>query len=221
MPSPLARPRTKDYDWMSIAEWNRRRQRLLAIPKAERQDAQLVFLGDSITEGWDDTVWAERFAPYGALRLGIGGDTTANVLYRMEHGELDHVQPGAVVLLIGTNDLGNEGATPAETAAGIRAIVTALRARWPDAHVVLLALLPREQRPDVAGRRSVEATNRLVADLGRDPQVHWVDLSAHLLEPDGTIAPAIMADFLHPTPVGYQRIADALDPLLAELLGEH
>ena len=219
MPSPLSSPRTKDYEWMSIAEWERRRQKLLAIPKTEREAARLVFIGDSITEGWDDATWNEHFARYGALRLGIGGDTTANVLYRMEHGEFEHVTPDAVVLLIGTNDLGNEGATPDQCAAGIRAIVEALRTRWPDARVVLLAILPRDQRPTDAGRRSVEATNRLIADLGNDPLVRWVDLQAQLLERDGTLSPAIMADFLHPTPLGYERIANALDPILGNLLG--
>jgi lysophospholipase L1-like esterase len=209
-----------DYDWMSIAEWERRRQKLLAIPRAERERAQLVLIGDSITEGWDDAIWNEHFARYGALRLGIGGDTTANVLYRIEQGELEHVDPRAVVLLIGTNDLGNDGATPEQTAAGIRAIVETLGRRWPGAHIVLLAVLPREQQPTAEGRRDVEATNRLLTDLDRQPNVQLVDLSAQLLEADGTISPAIMADFLHPTPLGYQRIATALDPILERLLSD-
>ncbi len=216
--SPLSSPRIQDYEWMSIAEWERRRQRLLDIPRAEREAARVVFLGDSITEGWDDAVWNAHFARFGALRLGIGGDTTAHLLYRIENGELAHTRPAAAVVLIGTNDLGNEATPPERCAAGIRAVVGHLRERWPDATIVLLALLPRDQTPSESGRRAVSATNPLIADLATDPQVRFLDLSDRLLEPDGTIAPSVMADFLHPTPLGYERIATALDPLLEELV---
>jgi len=211
-------PRTRDYEWMAIAEWRRRCQALRDIPLDDRRRAQVLFIGDSIVEGWDDRVWNEFFAPYHPLRLGVGGDQTENVLYRIEHGELEHVAPKVVVLLIGTNNLGNAGDSPESTARGVSAVVRAIRARLSGARLLLLGVLPREQAPEAELRRATLALNHAIAPLGSDPLVHFLDLGGALLAADGTISTAIMADYLHPTGEGYRRMALAMAPVLKSLV---
>jgi len=210
-------PRTRDYEWMAIVEWRRRCQTLRDIPLGDRRRAQVLFIGDSIVEGWDERVWNEFFAPYHPLRLGVGGDQTENVLHRIEQGELKHVAPKVVVLLIGTNNLGNAGDTPESTACGVAAVVGAVRTRLPAARILLLGALPREQAPDAELRRAILALNRAIAPLGSDPLVHFLDLGGALLAADGTISTAIMADYLHPTGEGYRRMALAMAPVLKSL----
>ena len=190
---------------------------------AAGQAVPLVFLGDSITEGWETAgaaAWASRYAPRGALNLGVGGDQTQHVLHRLRAGHLDGLAPRVLVLMIGTNNTGHGMQPPEEIRDGVAAILDELRQRMPRTRVLLLAIFPRGLRPDDLQRRNNEAVNALLPALCDGERVVWLDLGAAFTEADGTLAPAVMPDALHLSPDGYERWAAALAPELARLLGE-
>ena len=126
----------------------------------------VIFFGDSLTEGWDLGIWQQQLAPRGLLNAGIAGDRTDHLLWRLEHGNLAGRPPKAVVLLIGTNDLGS-GRSPEATADGISANLALLRSRLPTPSILLLGLLPREQKPSAALRRAVARVNAVDSQLRR------------------------------------------------------
>src|ERR1700757_5032876 len=118
----------------------------------------VLFLGDSLTEGWNPVVWERSLAPRGVLNAGISGDFTDHVLWRLEHGNFAGPPPQAVILLIGTNDLAAHR-SPELTADGIRANLVLLRERLPEARILVLGLLPREEFLDAPLRRAVNQVN--------------------------------------------------------------
>jgi lysophospholipase L1-like esterase len=216
-PSPVAEepdhasPRTRDYSWMSREEWWRRHRALAQIPVAEKSRAELVFLGDSIVEGWDTAAFEKSYGAYHALRFGISGDMTQHLLWRIEHGEQDGAQPRVVVLLIGTNNLGNDNQEPEGVARGVAAVVRAIVAKWPAAELLVLGLLPRDE-PHSPLRQRVLATNVLLARIDDGHKVRYVDIGKSFTSREGTIPLDVMADGLHPTPRGYGIFAESLDP---------
>ncbi len=186
-------------------------------------DAAIVFVGDSITEGWEGAgreVWAERYAPRGALQLGVGGDRTEHVLARLDAGQLDGLHPRVLVLMIGTNNTGHRREAPERIADGVTAILQQCMRRLPDTRILLLAIFPRGATPDDAMRRNNEAANRLLRELADGDRIRWVDLAPGFLEPDGSLSKSVMPDLLHLSPDGYRRWADAMEPELARLLAE-
>jgi len=186
---------------------------------AQEGTAQLVFLGDSITAGWNGKkeIWDKAFGAYKPANFGIGGDRTQHVLWRITHGELDGIKPKAVVLMIGTN---NSGSDPAEgIAKGVTAIVETIRAKQPQAKILLLAVFPRGEKPSPnPGREKLAKVNGIIAKLDDGKNIHFLDIGAKFLQPDGSISKEIMPDFLHLSAAGYQIWADAISPKLAELM---
>ena len=185
------------------------------LPSARRAPAaDVVFIGDSLTEDWRSIgaeVWEARYARRGAVDFGVGGDRTDDVLWRIERGQLDGIAPRLVVLLVGTNDLGN-GVSPAQTFEGIAACVRAIRARLPDARLLLLGLLPRGTGgPQTGMRRAVAAVNAALARLDDGRHLHFLDIGHAFLEADGTVrAELFELDKLHVTAAGYRAWADAM-----------
>ena len=211
-------PRTRDYPWMSVDTWWQKQRALLAIEPSIKRDSELAFLGDSIVEGFDNAVWNEFYARYRPVRLGLGGDKTQQVLFRIEQGELDGLGSKLVVLLIGTNNFGLGDATPESVARGIAAVVQAVQSKLPKARILLLGILPRDERSDGELRKKVRETNLLVERLGDGDRVTYLDIGAKFLDAEGKIPAELMADFLHPTPKGYRVFSTALAPTLGELL---
>lgn len=210
-------PRIGDKPWLISTEWRTRHERQLHA--AGRNSAQVIFLGDSITEGWGVSPgYREHFARYSPLNLGLAGDMTQNVLWRVEHGALDGTQPRVVVLMIGVNNLGG-GFTAEETADGVRATLAAVRAHVPAARVLLLGILPARQALENPLRRRIQETNQLLEKLVEPGHVDYHDLGSVFLETDGRITTSAMRDYLHPTTEGFERLSSALAPLLDPLLG--
>lgn len=213
-------PRTDDW-------WKKMHEQFLARTKegAAKGDIGVVFLGDSITQGWGGegkTAWAANFAKLNAVNYGIGGDRTNHVLWRSQNGELDGLAtpaagsaPKVVVLMIGTNDIGT-GATPETAAAGIKACVAAIRAKLPQTKVLLIAILPRSEKPDDL-RERCRRTNELAKDVADGKNVIWQDDWSKFVKDDGTIDKAIMPDVLHLSPAGYERWAGLIAPTLQRL----
>ncbi len=216
-PAPLAE--VWSIDW-----WTTRHERKLDEIKALRaagQNAEVVFIGDSITHGWEEAgrpVWERHFARYHALDLGFGGDRTENVLWRLQHGELDGIAPKVVVMMIGTNNTGHRQEDPATTAAGIRRLLDEIQQRQPQARVLLLAIFPRDQQPGTRLRRINEQVSQRIAAYADGRRVHFLNINDQLMNPDGTLSTEILPDLLHLSEQGYDRWARAIEPTLQRLL---
>jgi lysophospholipase L1-like esterase len=205
------------------AKWVERHEGFVAQTK--QGGIELLFLGDSITDGWrgkGKAVWEKQYAPRHAANFGIGGDRTQHVLWRMEHGELDGLKPKAVVLMIGTNNTGKDqdgkprNTTP-EIIEGVTAIVNGLRAKLPQTKILLLAIFPRGEKGTPI-RDQLKEINTALAKLDDGKRVKFLDIGPKFLEPDGTLSRDIMPDLLHPNEKGYQIWADAMESTLADLL---
>lgn len=192
---------------MSRNEWC---TRVVAIRKdPARATARLGFMGDSITQMWPDDLWQQKFSAWQPLRMGIGGDRTQTLLWRMDKGELQGLSLKTMVLLIGTNNLG-AGDSPDDVTQGIQRTIDQIRRQQPGIRIILMAIFPREESPRDPLRAKVKATNALLAAAARSWNVTLIDLGPQLLEKDGTISKEMMGDFVHLTPKGYQIWADAV-----------
>ena len=202
-----------------IARGDRRGlERLERINQAVKNTPHSVlFLGDSLTEGWDPTLWERSLAPRGVLNAGISGDFTDHILWRLEHGNLAGPPPTAVILLIGTNDLAAHR-SPELTADGIRANLVLLRERLPEARILLLGLLPREQYPDAPLRRAAAQVNNLVRDCADGEHILYAEIGDVLLDSDGRLSEALSPDWLHFSGHGYALLAASLEPVLDHVL---
>jgi lysophospholipase L1-like esterase len=178
----------------------------------------IIFFGDSLTEGWNRTVWEEHLAPRGALNAGVGGDRTDNLLWRLHHGNLAGPRPDAVVLLIGTNDLANRR-SPELTADGVRAALQTLRHHFPETRILLLGLLPREEAATAPLRVATMRVNHMIPKCADDEHIVYADIGDVLLDGNGRLTPAIAPDGLHFTARGYALLTSRLDPELDRLLG--
>ena len=217
-------PSMLNESW-AIDWWLPRHEEKLAEARklvAAGHGPELVFIGDSITQGWEkegSEVWQRHYAGYHALDLGFGGDRTENVLWRLQHGELDGLAPKVVVLMIGTNNTGHRAEDPATTAAGIKRLIEEIRQRLPDTKVLLLAVFPRGEKPDDPQRGINERVNRIIAGEADGRSVYFLNINAALTEPDGTLSKDVMPDLLHPNAKGYEIWQREMQPLLQKLLG--
>ncbi len=202
--------------------------RQLAV-KAKLGRIDLYFVGDSIIRRWgcSDPQYAEllanwkaNFFGWNAGNFGWGGDTTQNILWRLENGELDGVNPKVIVILAGTNNIGrysDEDAAVADITSGITAIVDACRQKAPGAVIILTAIFPRNDRPDAMP--IIRAVNAKIERLADGKTIRFSNVNDKLAESDGKLLAGMMPDGLHPSVKGYQAWADGLKPMLTELLG--
>lgn len=184
------------------------------------QPAPVVFIGDSITQGWEQegsAVWAERFAPLGAVNLGASGDRTEHVLWRLREAPISRLEPKCVVVLIGTNNVGHGSDGPEGTLAGVRAVVEWVRSQATQATIILCAVFPRgSQMNPMRGEllQVNQALSRAYPSADASSRVRFIDLGDRFIEADGSISASLMPDGVHLSPAGYSVWADALKPLL-------
>lgn len=216
-PSPghaAVTPAPRDGGWMKRHEsFNAR---------VKQGNVDLLMIGDSITQGWEGAgrkVWQERYAKRNAVNLGIGGDRTQHVLWRLDHGNLDGIKPKLAVLMIGTNNSNGKDHTAEEIGDGIGAIVKKLRDRLPETKVLILAVFPRGEKPNPQREKNAQAS-QIASQLADDKMVFYLDIGPKFLQDDGALAREIMPDFLHLTEKGYQIWADSIEAKVAELMGE-
>ena len=218
-PAPLTKDGALQW-WMQrhhdkLDEIDRRKQAGLR--------SELVFIGDSITHGWEDSgrkFWDEHFAPQHALNLGFWGDCTENLLWRLQHGELDGIDPKVAVLMIGTNNTGDRQEEARNTAAGIRRILDELRLRLPHTRVLLLAIFPRDPQAHSPLRRLNDRVNGLISGLADGEQVVFLNINGQLMGPGGELSADILPDWLHLSEKGYELCARAIEPTLRRLLAQ-
>ena len=202
-------------------------EQLLAKAKQGRID--VYFVGDSIVRRWGAldypellANWKQNFHGWNAANFGWGADRTQHILWRLENGELDGVHPRVIVVLAGTNNVGTQPRDEqgiAEIVRGIKAIVDVCRKKAPKATVVLTAIFPRND--DIAVMPTIDAINRRLAALADGSRVRFLSVNDRLAGPDGRVVEGVLneRDKLHPSLKGYQIWADALKPILHELLG--
>jgi lysophospholipase L1-like esterase len=191
--------------------------------KAEGKRSEVIFIGDSITEGWEKSgqnVWASNYAKYNAAALGFGGDRTENVLWRLQHGEVDGTSPKVVVLMFGTNNTGHRHEAPKYTAAGIKRNIDELRARLPDAKILLLGIFPRDEKPTDFLRQINEGVNGIISGFADNKHVYYLNINQAFLDKNGVLSRDIMPDLLHPNEKGYAIWAEAMAPQLNKMLQE-
>ena len=201
------------------------------VEKAKRGRIDIYFEGDSITRRWGATDypellanWNQNFLGWNAADFGWGADTIQNILWRLANGELDGVNPKIIVLLAGTNNVGNtvppqgDDAKVADITQGLKAVLAALRAKAPHATIIATAIFPRND--DMALMPAINKINRHLSKLADGKTIRYLDINARLADRDGKLFEGMMnTDKLHPSIAGYQVWADALKPLFTELLG--
>lgn len=218
--APALSPETLQEEW-AVEWWMPRHE--TKLEEEGREDAKLLFIGNSITQGWEDTgknVWDEYYAPYGGYNIGFSGDRTENVLWRFQHGELDGIDPELAILMIGTNNTGHRQDPPECTAKGIELILDELKNRLPDTEIILLAIFPREASPDSELRQLNNQINDRIEQFANGKRVHFLNINGTFLDENGVLSEEIMPDLLHPNEYGYQLWAEAIQQKIDELLEE-
>ncbi|MBL8765143.1 MAG: GDSL family lipase [Phycisphaerae bacterium] len=188
---------------------------------------RVLFLGDSITQGWESDgkeAWEKHWAPLGAANFGISGDRTQHVLWRLANGNLaglaapaSGAAPKVVVLMIGTNNSNGEDNTAEEIGAGIGAIVSSLREKLPATRVLVLGIFPRGEKPD-SQRQKITKVNAIAARLADGKFVHYLDIGPDFLSADGTISREVMPDFLHLSRKGYDIWSNSIQARVNDLM---
>lgn len=202
------------YKW-----WRGNCKRIAADIKKMEGRIDVAFVGDSITARWrGGENWTKHWGSYRAVNMGIGGDRTQNVLWRLQDGELDDYKAKVFVVLIGTNNLFDKNADPADVAAGIKAIIDLIKTKQPQAKILLMGVFPRGEKPN-PGREKIKATNELISKFHDGAVVHYIDIGDKFLQSDGTISKELMKDFLHLGDKGYDIWAEAIGGRVKELLG--
>lgn len=192
--------------------------------------AQVVFVGDSITHQWEKfpAVWDEFFGQYKPLNAGIGGDKTQHVLWRLENGNIDGIQPKVAVVMIGTNNSAKDEFTAEQIAEGVEAVVCTLRTKLPQTKVLLLAIFPRgddAQRKD----KTIDATynpqwdknekaSKLASRLADGKMIVYLDINKKFLNDKGVLTRQIMPDLLHLSEEGYRIWAESITPTLEKMI---
>jgi lysophospholipase L1-like esterase len=198
--------------------WMERHQKM--NDKIKEGNINVLWIGDSIVERWENKgrlVWKKYYEGRDAVNLGIGGDQTQHVLWRLDHLDLDRVSPRLAIVMIGQNNGPHN--TAEEIAEGVTAIVTQLRQKKPDMKILLLAIFFRGENPNEEQIKLTQ-TNSIISKLDDGQHVFYLDINKIFLLPDGKIQGKLMPDYEHPNADGCKVWAEAIESKVAELLGD-
>jgi lysophospholipase L1-like esterase len=221
-------------DRLGESWWAERHKAVLALAQSQK-DTQLLLIGDSIINNYDKAklpyenflpTWKQFYEPRKALNLGFSGDTTANVLWRLDHGEVDGLHPKVALVLIGTNNTGHARQTAQQTEVGIDAVAAKLEQRLPETHILLLGILP-SALSDSKTEADREVNSYLANGYGENPCVTYLDIDSVFYK-DGMLNSEVFYDPrlpqhgnpLHPDTNGQRMMAEAIEPTLAKLMGD-
>ncbi|VTU02551.1 hydrolase gdsl : Lipolytic protein G-D-S-L family OS=Pedosphaera parvula (strain Ellin514) GN=Cflav_PD2866 PE=4 SV=1: Lipase_GDSL_2: Lipase_GDSL_2 [Gemmataceae bacterium] len=217
--------------WAGTA-WLDTHAKLVEYVKANPGPCDVLLVGDSITQQWGSPLdagalndaWKKHFAGYKTLNIGVGGDKSQNVLWRLDHGGADGIQPKVVVLMVGNNNMFFTAETGIEPAAkGVQMCVANLREKFPKADVVVVKILPCHA-PGVKFYDDIKLTNAALdpLKLDADPKVTVLDLWGDFTGAGGKIMKELFTpDNIHLSPAGYAVYADRLEPLLTKRIGKN
>ncbi len=187
--------------------------------RVEKGNVDLVFIGDSITHGWEGrgrNIWKEFYGNRNAVNLGIGGDRTQHVIWRLQNGNLKGISPKLAVLMIGTNNSGSN--SPQQISAGIKKIVKEINTRSPKTKVLILGIFPRGKNPQDKRRQVNEKTNAIIKGFADGKKVFYLDIGKNFLQKDGTLTREIMPDLLHLSEKGYRIWVKSVEPTVKKLM---
>ena len=193
------------------------------VQQAKQGHINLLFLGDSITYEWDGKARAlfhQTYDKYDAAVFGVKGDKTQNLLWRIDNGELDGIQPKVIVLMIGANNVGLNGGgeTEAGVVAGVAKVVDTLREKLPATKILLMGILPMGEFADNPARQRIRRINASLAALDDGGKtVRILDIGSHFLDVNDDLPPTLVPDGVHPTADGYQIWVNAMQPTLDAL----
>lgn len=203
--------------------WIKRHQTIL---DRRTPEAKLILIGNSIFHSLDkddrSKVWEKYLNPFQTINMGISGDRTENVIWRLENGSLENINPKVAVVLIGTNNTdGNHYlsiSTPEELAGGIKKICSLISEKLPDTEILLMGILPYGYKPNHRDNIN-KATNHLISKFSEDNAgIHYIDISQVYYNDQGKVIRELMPDFLHPNPEGHELMFEALYPKIMELM---
>jgi lysophospholipase L1-like esterase len=186
--------------------------------KVSAGDAGLVFIGDSITQGWEKAgkkTWSKYYSGRKALNLGIWGDRTQNVIWRLQNGNYEKIKPSLAVILIGTNNIDEN--SPAEIALGIKKILDIIAEKTPDTKILLLGILPR----GIGFNRErvlIEQCNYEIKKFSDNKRIVFMNIGRNFLNKKGVVTRSIMFDYLHLTEKGYTIWAESIEGKVRELM---
>lgn len=221
--NPAIKPVPREGGWMN------RHQSF--VDRAKKGNVDVLFVGDSITQGWEGSgkeVWKDQFAAWKPMNLGIGGDQTQHVLWRITTGkELEGIEPKVIVMMIGTNNAGS--CTADQIAEGVEAIIKSFRTQRPQAKILLLGVFPRSGKnpkdlkdPTVASaeelHKKIPQINERIAKFDDGKSVKYLDIGKVFLDDKGGLPKSVMPDFLHLSKDGYARWAKAIQKPVDEML---
>ena len=205
---------------------NTRHQVFLERIEKSKGKGDVIFVGDSITEGWEGNskVWKESFGEFHPVNLGVGGDQTGHVLWRITEGkELEHLNPKAAVIMIGTNNTGGHSAE--QIAGGIKAIVEELKKQKPHMKILVLGVFPRasgtkgdKSVPPEKLNKKIPAINAIISKLDDGKMVFYKDIGKEFLTEDGGMSREVMPDYLHLSGKGYAIWGKAIKGDLEKLV---
>ncbi len=195
----------------------RRHEQFLAEGRSQQFD--VICLGDSLTWGWDDhrELWKTQVTPQSTAFWAIGGDATNQLLWRIEHGELDCQSPKLIIVLIGTNNRWVKDEAD-DIAQSIDTVIQAVQAKCPKSKVLLLGILPQGYHTTESSRKIFDQVNLRLPAIATSRGIDFRNVGQALLEPDGSLSSTISYDGTHLTKAGYQQFAKALAPVVRELL---
>jgi len=202
---------------MSKPGWMDRHDSMNA--KARQGKIDLIYIGDSIVqryEGGGKPVWDHYYAPRNALNLGISGDRTQHVIWRLDHGNIDGIAPKLAIVMIGQNNGGHN--TASEIAEGVTEVVKRIRTKLPKTKILLLGIFQRREKP-TPERAVLAKANEIISKLA-DSSISYMDINSVFVQPDGTIPVALMPDYEHPSELGFKRWAEAIETKVAEMMAD-
>ena len=190
--------------------------------KVAKGNIELIMLGDSITDWWEEhhkANYDKFFGKWNNVDEGFAGDQTQHVLWRLNNGHLDGISPKVVVLMIGTNNSNGNDFTAEEIADGITAIVCKLRTELPKTKILMLAIFPRGEGPSIQREKNALASE-LASNLADNKHVFYMDINDEFLDENQILSRDIMPDHLHPNDKGYDIWGNAMMPKLNELMAD-
>ncbi len=194
------------------------RELFLEIKKeSEMQEVELLFLGDSLTQGFrfEKKIWNQYYGHRKALNGGIWGDSTQHLLWRLKHDNFGQIAPKIVVLMIGTNNAMNSASAIAD---GVKANVEEIGRQFPQAKILLLGILPSGRDPISSRRIKMKETNRMISKLADHHKIYYLDLSSQFQLKNGQLKPGLYrSDCLHLKTQGYQVWAKSMEPILKSM----
>jgi beta-glucosidase len=203
------------------------------LKRIKQGKVDIIMVGDSITHFWETSgkqVWDKYYANRNVVNMGISGDKTQNVIWRLQNGEVSNINPKLAILMIGTNNSKNNDYTSQQIADGVKAIVCQLRTRLPQTKILILAIFPRgsdEQRKDKTQDAKFnpqwaknDKANEIVSKIADNKMIYYLDINKKFLNKKGVLTRDIFPDLLHPGEKGYTIWAEAMEPTIAKLMGE-